>query len=166
MKPPKCLIDYKANCARAKFLDYEIPRLQKLAKQLEKDVSWYSGVVYGEENRHAEGSHSDPTGREAVRDIPEDVRQLYEDICALIIEQNRTALWIALAEQVLAFLPEKQRIIVELRAVEGLTWADVGDEIFERTGRDYTERALRYQYKSAMEKINPFFFAAPVISND
>lgn len=161
--PPKHLTDYKVNRARIDALDVEIKRLQALAQQLEKDVSFQATVTYGE--RHAEGWHSDPTGRAAVRGLPEDVRQLYEDIRGLIIERGRTASLVALADQALAFLPEKQRIVVQLRAVEGMSWADVGDEIFERVGHDYTEAALRRQYKSALAKIEPFFVAAPFVEN-
>lgn len=154
---PKCLTNLHVNRARVAALDAEIKRLQALAKQLEGDVSVRAVVRYGEESRHPEGWHSDPTGRAAVCDLPEDMRQLYEDIRGLIIERGRTASSVSLAEQALAFLPERLRIVVEFRVIEGMSWADVGDEVYERTGHDYSERALRNQLNSALKKIEPFF---------
>lgn len=148
------------NRARIAALDGEIIRLKELAKQLEKDVSFRGTALYGEENRHAEGWYSDPTGRAAVQDLPEDVRQLYEDIRRMTIERNRTAAWVALADQALAILPRIEKLVVELRAIDGLSWADVGDEVYERTERDYSEVALRNIFKRALNKIRPFFFDA------
>lgn len=93
----KPLTNLNANRARVAVLDVQISRLKTLAQQLEKDVS-IRGVTFGEEYRHAEGGHSDPTGRAAIQSLPEDVQQLHQDIRSMIIEQQRVSVWVELAE--------------------------------------------------------------------
>lgn len=157
----KPLTNLNANRARIAVLDAQIPRLKTLAHQLENDVS-IRGVIFGEEYRHAEGGHSDPTGRAAVQPLPEDVQQLYQDIRSMIIERQRVAVWVELAEQALAFLPERQRVIVQARAVDGLSWEGVVDALYDQTGELLTDKSCRVNYKRAMEKIEPFFITDSV----
>ena len=152
----KPLTNLNANRARIAVLDAQIPRLKALAHRLENDVS-IRGVTLGEEYRHAEGGHSDPTGRAAVQPLPEDVQQLYQDIRSMIIERQRVTIWVELAEQALAFLPDRQRVIVQARAVDGLSWEGVVDALYDQTGQLSTDKSCRANYKRAMEKIQPFF---------
>ena len=157
----KPLTNLNANRARIAVLDAQIPRLKALAHQLENDVS-IRGVTFGEEYRHAEGGHSDPTGRAAVQPLPEDVQQLYQDIRSMIIERQRVAIWVDLAEQALAFLSDRQRIIVQARAVDGLAWDGVIDAVYDQTGDLISDKTCRANYNRAIEKISPFFTTAPL----
>ena len=157
----KPLINLNANRARIAVLDTQIPRLKALAHQLKNDVS-IRGVTLGEEYLHAEGGHSDPTGRAAVQPLSEDVQQLYQDIRSMIIERQRVAVWVELAEQALAFLPERQSVIVQARAVDGLSWEGVVDALYDQTGELLTDKSCRANYKRAMEKIEPFFITDSV----
>lgn len=159
----KPLTNLNANRARVAVLDVQISRLKTLAQQLEKDVS-IRGVTFGEEYRHAEGGHSDPTGRAAIQSLPEDVQQLHQDIRSMIIERQRVSVWVELAEQALAFLPERQRVIVQARAVDGLSWEGVVDVLYDQTGELLTDKSCRANYKRAMEKIAPFFTSEPLCS--
>lgn len=155
-----------ANRARVAVLDAEIPKLMNLAKKLENDIK-IPTVRYGDDtiSIHAAGSHGDPTQRRAFTDIPEDVRQLYEDIRAMTIERHRTAAWIELAEQALAFLNERERMIVTLRAVEHMSWTDVVDEVYENTGKPISDKTCRRTYERACEKIKPFFVSGSMDSS-
>ena len=157
----KPLTNLNANRARIAVLDAQIPRLKALANQLENDVS-IRGVTFGEEYRHAEGSQSDPTGRAAVQPLPEDVQQLYQDIRSMIIERQSVTVWVELAEQALAFLPDRQRVIVQARAIDGLSWEGVVDALYDQTGELLTDKSCRANYKRAMEKIKPFFITENV----
>lgn len=147
-----------ANRARVAVLDVEIPKLTDLAKKLEKDISIPTGS-YGDDTAaiRANGSHGDPTQHRAMKEMPEDVRQLYEDIRAMTIERHRTAAWIELAEQALNFLNGRERLIVRFRAVEHMSWVEVADEVFESTGKMISERSCRLNYARACDKIEPFF---------
>lgn len=147
-----------ANRARVAVLDVEIPKLTDLAKKLEKDISIPTGS-YGDDTAaiRANGSHGDPTQHRAMKEMPEDVRQLYEDIRAMTIERHRTAAWIELAEQALNFLNGRERLIVKLRAVEHMSWAEIADEVSDSTGKVIAERTCRLTYARASDKIEPFF---------
>lgn len=158
---PSSLYNYNANRARLSVLDVQIKRLQALAKQLECDVS-YGVAVYGEEYRHAEGGRADPTERDAVRSLPEDVQQLLGDIRELTIERERTRTNVELVEQALGFLEDRDRAIVEYRAVEHMSWTKVADELCVRLDLLLTERSCRSIYLRALEKIGPFFRTAPI----
>ena len=152
------LTNLNANRARVAVLDKQIPRLRNLADKLQSDVS-LPVPRYGDDTGsiHATGSHTDPTQRHALCDLPDDVRQLLEDIRRLTIERHRTAAWVEMAETALAFLPDRERQIVELRAVEGLSWFDVVDALYDRTGDLIGERTARRTYERACNKIAPFF---------
>ena len=154
-----------ANRARVAVLDVEIPKLTNLAKKLENDVS-ISTSAYGDDTAaiRATGSHGDPTQRRAMKELPEDVRQLYDDIRAMTIERHRTAAWIELAERALAFLNGRERLIVSLRAVEHMSWVEVADEVLESTGKEISERACRLNYDRACDKIEPFFVSGTMDS--
>lgn len=158
----RSLKNLNANRARVAFLEKQIPQLQNLAAKMLNDVS-IATAHYGDDagNIHVTGSHSDPTSVLALRDMPEDIRQLNEDIRALIVERYRKAAWIAEAEAALNFLTEKERKIVTLRLVEHRSWEDVVDVYFEETGRLYSERSCRNTFNAALAKIEPFFPPAP-----
>lgn len=160
----KPLTNLNANRARIAVLDTQIRRLKALAHQLENDVS-IRGVTFGEKCRHAEGGHSDPTGRAAVQPLPEDVQQLYQDIRSMIIERQRVAVWVELAEQALAFLPERQRIIVQARIVDGLSWEGVVDALYDQTGQLLSDKSCRANFKRAIAKIKPFFTVEDIGAN-
>lgn len=157
------LRDLNAYRARVAVLDHQIPKLRALAAKMQEDVS-IPTARYGDPAGyiHASGSHSNPTQRRALCDLPEDVAELLEDIRRLTIERHRTAARIELVEQALAFLPENERIIVELRAVEGMSWFDVVDAVLERTECLITERTARARYDRACVKIEPFFNTADI----
>lgn len=146
------------NRARVAVLDAEIPKLENLAKKLENDAFIATGR-YGDATGsiHATGGHSDPTQRQALEDMPDDVRQLYEDIRAMTIEKHRTAARIAIAEQALGFLNERERLVVECRCTENQSLAETVDTLYERTGKLITERTAWNIYNRACQKIAPFF---------
>lgn len=158
-KYPKALTNLNVNRARVAVLDREISKLRNLAEKLQKDTYLETSRL-GDPTAHihSEGGHADTTARQGVReDIHNDVKQLLNDICALTIERHRTATWIEIAESALAFLPDRERQIVELRAVEGLSWFDVVDALYDRTGDLIGERTARRTYERACNKIAPFF---------
>lgn len=152
------LDNLNANRARVAVLDAEIPKLERLMNKLMNDVS-IPTAIYGDDTAaiHATGSHGDPTQRRALKDMPADVRQLWEDIRAMTIERHRTAAWVELADRALAFLGERDRFVVRCRAVEHMAWVDIVDELYEEYGELRTERTLRHIYQRACEKIEPFF---------
>lgn len=154
-----------ANRARVAVLDTEIPKLKNLAKKLENDIG-IPIASYGDDTAaiHATGSHGDPTQRRATKDMPEDVRQLHDDIRALTIERHRTAARIELAEKALAFLNGRERMVVTFRAVEHMSWTEVADAMYDETGEIRTERTYRHTYERACLKIEPFFISGSVDS--
>lgn len=159
---PRQFKEYKVNRAKIAALEGEIEKLQLLAKQLEGDVGFRGVALYGEESRHSEGGHSDLTALEALREVPDDVRQLYDDIRILTIEKGRAAARVAIVERALDMLTDKQRIVVELRAIDGLSWEDVADGFLDRTEHEYTTRTLRTLFSNALTTINPFFRSEPI----
>lgn len=154
----KYLSEMKANKARLAVLDQNIAELEKLARMLQ-NVKPDRGLTahYCDENRHAEGGHSDPTAALAMYDPIEDVSEVYAEIRKLMIERQRIIGWINIANAALSFLPEKKRIVVELRAIEGMTWEDVSFEYEIRTGHALSDKSCRSNFYSAMETIQPFF---------
>lgn len=159
MQQYKDLVNLNANRARVAVLDKQIPQLQKLAAKLQNDVAITVRHYDGDDacGIHATGSHGDPTMRRAMCDLPGDVAQLLEDIRQLTIERHRTAARIDMAESALAFLSERERLVVELRSVEGMSWADVVDAVYDRTGDMIGEKTVRRTYDRACVKIAPFF---------
>lgn len=160
MKVFRDLVNLNANRARVAILDRKIPELKALAAELQNDVS-ISIACYGDPTGsiRAIGSHSDPTQRRAMKDVPEDVRQLIEDIRSMTIERHRTAARIELAEQALAFLNKRERTIVELRICDGMSWFDVQGALEDRNGDVLNEKTVRSTYIRACLKIEPFFSA-------
>ena len=153
----KALKYLNVNRARLKVIDQELPKLRALAKSLQNDVSLPT-VRFDDDTGSIHGSrHADPTARQAAQEMPDDVRELLDDIRAMTIERHRIASWIEIAESALALLTERERLIVKLRAVEQLSWMDVADEVYDRTGHMIIEKTCRRTFARAMDKIAPFF---------
>lgn len=147
-----------ANRARVAVLDSQLPKLIGLAEKLANDVSIHT-TQFGDDTGciHGVGSHGDPTQRHALEGMPDDVVELLNDIRQMTIERHCTAARIEIAEQALAFLPDRERLIVKLRAVDGMSWFDVLDALCEQTGEIISDRTARNIYDRACEKIAPFF---------
>lgn len=154
----KYLFDLKANQARVAVLDRNIEELKKLAKTMQTvkpDIGMT--VRYGEEKCHAEGTHSDPTAGAALYDPSEQISEIFAEIRKLMIERQRVIGWINIANAALSFLPEDQRMIVQLRAIEGMKWEELSFEYEDRTGHSLSVKSCRKYYYIALETMQPFF---------
>ena len=154
-----------ANRTRVAILDAQIAKLKTLTDKMKKDVPVYTSR-FGDSTAyiHSTGSHSDPTEYSALTEMPDDVSELLNDIRRMTIERHRTAARIDLAEQALAFLPERERLIVQFRTVDSMSWEDVVDALYEQTGTLICDKTARHTYDRGCEKIAPFFSAGDTMN--
>ena len=146
----------QANRAALKTLDIQIEKLTKLATQLENDVSIPVSNFEINADIRAIGGHSDLTASKAMN-MPSDVKQLLGDIRRMIIKRARAVSEIDIAENALAFLNERERLIVTFRSVQHMSWDDVAFEYWSKTNHQITVRTCRLAYTNALKKLSPFF---------
>lgn len=153
------LTELKANIALVKTLDENIEALKKLAKNMLEQEPPTIGMTahYANENRHKEGSVSHPTEYLALYDPSEQVAKIYEEIRRLMFQKQRVLCWINIAKTALNFLSDRERIIVELRAFEELSWENVAFEYEDRTGESISDKTCNKVYMRALNRIEPFF---------
>lgn len=154
------LRELNANKARVKAIDRAIAEFKQLANDIknfrpeQRMTTSYDGMSVFSNT----GTHSDPTAWFASYSVPyEDLEVIYAEIRKLMIERQKVTGWINLAEAALEFLPEKQRIIVVMRAIEGRTWEDIAFEYCDRTGQTISDKTCCKRYHQALRAIDPFF---------
>lgn len=69
-----------------------------------------------------------------------------------VVERNIQAVFSALHE-----LKPRERIIVELKAMQGLSWKEVGQHLIELGEEEQTETALRKRGQRAMEQLRKLY---------
>lgn len=152
------LKELKANIELVKTIDKNIESLKTLADDMQRNSSSIGLTAhYGEESRHKEGYVSSMTEHVALYDASEQIAEIMAEIRKLMIARQRVLCWIDIAKTALNFLSERERIIVELREFEELTWENIAFEYEERTGKKISDKTCNKIYWKAMNRMEPFF---------
>lgn len=156
------LLNLKANKVRIATLTVEIQKLRNIAKLLENDININTTARYDPmAGYRKQGTHGDMIGNtaldRAMGNPTDELKCLLVDINIMTMELYRTQAWVQLAESALNFLPERERAIVNYRAVEQFSWEMIADALSDEYGIILSLSSIRHIYNRATEKIKPFF---------
>ena len=149
---------YKPNKAREAYLLHQIDSLGRLLelakKRMVDDFVSLSQALTG--MPHGSGN-GDPTGKLAINIASGKVTEFVKQIQAEIEETqgmlNLLMPEIRIVEIAMAALGEREKEVVELKMMDGLSWADVLGKMNERHNGSYSKRSLQRLIDRAMEKV-------------
>lgn len=148
---------YRSKKARYAYLQSQTEMLERFLKicqgeMIEDQVS-LSQAITGMPHGTTVG---DPVSRLAL-DIASGkvtpfVRQIQEEMEQVRVEMRKIFPEIRLAELVLDGLKERERLMIEMKIMDDLSWAEILDRMNRKYSNSYSKRSLQRLYDRAFDK--------------
>lgn len=149
---------YLERVARREFLDNEIKLLRDMleaavTEMVDDEVSLsqeLTGMPHGT-------AISDPTGKLGLRLAcgfeSWSVMQIREELKKLQDEYYTLTHWVAFVDAWMKCLTEKERLLVELKYIQKLSWDEIISNYQRKYGQRYGRSGMKIQVAKAMEKV-------------
>lgn len=144
--------------ARAEFLETEIKVLHEMLEVAEKEMvndevslsQQLTGMPHGT-------AISDPTGKLGLRLAcgyeSWRVQQIKDEIKKLQDEYNTLCHWIAFVKAWLKCLTDKEKLLIELKYIQKLSWDEIIIAYQKNYGQRYGKSGMKVQVQKAIEKV-------------
>lgn len=151
------LKELKANIALVKTIDENIATLKELAEDMQHYKPDIGMTVRYDREKVQSSSITSPVEIAAMYDPTKDVAEIFAEIRSLMIRRQRVMFRIDVAKTALNFLSDRERIIVELREFQEMTWENIAFEYEDQTGHSISDKTCNKVYWKAIRRIEPFF---------
>ena len=149
---------YLERVARCEFLESEIKMLREILEKEESEMvddevslsQELTGMPHGT-------SIGDPTGRLGLKLAcgfeSWSVKQIKEEITKLMEEYNTTKYWISFVVAWLKCLTDKERMLIELKYIQKLSWDEIINKYQREYGQRYGKSGMKILVQKSIEKI-------------
>ena len=151
------LKNHRSTKARFAYLSSQVGMLERFLKicrsEMIEDQVTMSQSITGMPHGTTVG---DPTARLAL-DIASGkvtpfVEQIEAELTEVHAEMNRIGPKLAVVECVMGAVNEREWLLIEMKAIDGLSWAEILKEMNQRFNGVYSKRSLQRLYDRAFSK--------------
>ena len=154
----EALSSYLERVARCEYLENEIKLLHEILEHEEKIMVNDSVSLSQELTGMPHGtSISDPTGKLGLKLAcgfeSWSVKQIKEEIKKLTDEYNNQKYWVAFVVAWLKCLTEKEKMLIELKYIQKLSWDEIISRYQRAYGQKYGKSGIKVLVQKSIEKI-------------
>ena len=154
----EALSTYLEKLARCEFLESEIKILSEMLEKAESEMvddevslsQELTGMPHGT-------SISDPTGKLGLRLAcgfeSWSVKQIKEELTKFNEEYNTLRYWVAFVQAWMKCLTEKERMLVELKYIQKLSWDEIINSYQKAYGQKYGKSGMKVLVQKSIEKV-------------
>jgi len=154
----EALSAYLERMARCEFLDGEIKLLREMLEKAEREMvddevslsQELTGMPHGT-------SIGDPTGRLGLKLAcgfeSWSVKQIKEELIKLNEEYNTLKYWVAFVGAWLKCLTDKERMLIEMKYIQKLSWDEIINAYQKAYGQRYGKSGMKILVQKSIEKI-------------